>query len=126
MEKAIAIVVGVTITLIALANTMTGTFAPFKQNQALLNSSNNAMLGQLNAEISNSSKSTVEGSYIKSLMDDNQSNSATIIIKIDGSYTWNGKAYASCGTTINDRDQYTQQITVENGKTLYKFTKISA
>ena len=124
MKDAIGIVIGIVLTLVALVMTITGTFEPFKQNQQLMNQTNSQMLTQVNAEVSNSTSTTVTGEYIQSLMDKNAGKSDVISIKVDGS-VWNGSAYASSGITITASDSYSQKITVESGKTVYTFTKVT-
>jgi hypothetical protein len=124
MKDAIGIVIGIVLTLVALVMTITGTFEPFKQNQQLMNQTNNQMLTQVNAEVSNSTSATVTGQYIQSLIDKSVGKSDIITIKVDGS-TWNGSAYSACGITVKATDSYTQKITVETGKTVYTFTKVT-
>ena len=124
MKDAIGIVIGIVLTLVALVLTITGTFEPFKQNQQLMNQTNTQMLAQLNTEVSNSTSDSVAGSYIQSLMNANAGKGHIVGIKVD-SNTWNGSAYSASGITIKPGDSYTQKITVEVGKTIYTFTKVT-
>lgn len=121
MKDALGIVVGVVITLVALSLAITGTFMPFRDNQALLGSTNASLMTSLQSELNSSiSDLTVTGSSIKSLINSSVGNS-NIEIHVN-STKWDGKTYDDCNITVSSSTQYTQSTRTSNGKTIYEFT----
>ncbi len=124
MKDSMSIVMGVVLTVVALAMVVTSTFMPFKANQQMLASTNTSLMSSLQAEIDGSVSSDVSkvtGSAIQSLINSSVSNS-NIEIYVGGT-KWDGKTYSSSNISVNSSDTYTRSIAVDGSKTKYTFTK---
>ena len=95
-----------------------GTFSIVKNNINSLNEANAKTSAQLNQEMGTATGTKVTGTYIITLFNSNVGSSAVEIFV--------GGSKLSDVKSIREGDSYTQEATrVENGKTIYSFTKVS-
>lgn len=120
MKDALGIVVGVVITLVALAMTVSDVFNPFKDNQKLLAQSNSQMLGQLTNEVNSSSTTEVSGQSVITFINSEASRGTKIMVE---GKDWTNTSYT--GSTINTSDTYIKRVITENGSLSYTFEKKS-
>lgn len=122
MKDALGIVVGVVITLVALVMCINGTFVPFRENQALISTTNSSLMTSLQSEMNTSvSDLTVTGASIISLIDASVDN-PDIEIYV-GSTKWDGKRYSSSNIVVNDSDEYVRKTRSSGSTTIYEFSK---
>ena len=94
-----------------------GTFSIVKNNINSLNEANAKTSAQLNQELGTVTGTKVTGTYIIALFNSNVGSSA-VEIRVDGSKLQNVNG-------IQENASYAQEATrVENGKTIYSFTKV--
>lgn len=121
MKDAMGILLGLVLTVVALVMTVTDTFVPYKENQAVLSSSNSALMSSLQAEVDSSTDTnvTVTGASIKTLI--NNSVGSSNIVIIVGDTTWDHKSYSSSNISVSDSTKYTRTISTSGSVTTYTF-----